>query len=144
MTVRTPIPAHPPVPVLIFYWQFQDGFTQPSPTNKDGVNVFWNGREWTAHWFVIGGCDPRQVAIGDAVPFRFEGERVTVRARLGDLIKRGGESLRWFAGTRLLGFNHPTFTRTLPVDVAPNLATIESAHPDTPLHPEPPASWNPR
>jgi hypothetical protein len=81
VTLRAPVPERPAVPVLIYYWQFQDGCTQPSPTDKDGVNVFWNGREWTAHWFVIGGCAPRSVSLGEAVPFRIEKNRVTVRAR---------------------------------------------------------------
>ncbi|GEM_PF-7079611 len=143
--VRAPVPAErPPVPVLIYYWQFQDGCTVSSPTDKDGVNVFWNGREWSAHWFVVGGCNPRRVSIGEAVPFRFEGARVTVRVRLADLITRGGAPLEWFAGTRLLGFSHPIFTRTLPVDVAPDVVALDPRDPETPVHPEPPARWSPR
>ena len=68
---------------------------------------------------MIGGCNPRQISIGDAVPFCFEGERVTVRVRLADLITRSCEAFRWFVGTRLLGFKSSTLTRTLPVDARP-------------------------
>jgi hypothetical protein len=144
VTLRAPIPPRPPVPVLNYYWQFQDGCTQPSPTDKDGVSVFWNGREWTAHWFVIGSCAPRTVSTGDAVPYRIEGDRVTVRARLSDLVTRAGTPLRWFAATRLLGFIHLVFHRTFPIDVAPDVVTLNPADPLTPIHPEPPAPWTPK
>lgn len=44
MTLQASIPQVPNVPILIYYWQFQDGCNASSPTDKDGVNVFWNGR----------------------------------------------------------------------------------------------------
>ena len=144
MTLRAPIPAAPSVPVLVYYWQFQDGCTRPSPSDKDGVNAFWNGRRWTAQWFVVEGCAPRRVVPGDPVAVRFDDRTVTVRVRLADLVTRGGAPLRWFAATRLLLFEHPLFRRTLPVDTAPDVVAIDAARPDQPVHPEPPASWIPR
>jgi hypothetical protein len=56
-------------------------------------------------------------------------------------VTRAGTSLQWFVGTRLLGFNHPTFHRTFPIDVAPDVVTLNPADPATPVHPEPPAPW---
>jgi len=144
VTVRAPIPTTPAVPSLIYYWQFQDGCNTASPTDKDGLNVFWNGRQWTAQWFVIESCSPRRIAIGQSVPFRFAGNTVTVRAALADLITRGGTALLWFAGTRLVPFNHPIFKRSLPVDAAPDVVALDPANPETPLHPEKPAPWVPR
>lgn len=144
ITARAPIPATPAVPTLIYYWQFQDGCNTTSPTDKDGVNVFWDGHEWTAHWFVISSCAPRQIAIGKPVPFRFEGNIVSIRVPLGELITRGGAPLLWFAGTRLVPFHHPRFTRSLPVDVAPDVVSIDPADPRAPLHREQPAPWIPR
>ena len=144
VTVRAPIPTTPAVPSLIYYWQFQDGCNTASPTDKDGLNVFWNGRQWTAQWFVIESCSPRRIAIGQPVPFRFAGNTVTVRAALADLITRGGTALLWFAGTRLVPFNHPIFKRSLPVDAAPDAVALDPANPETPLHPEAPAPWVPR
>lgn len=141
MTVRAAIPTKPAVPTLIYYWQFQDGCNAPSPTDKDGVNVFWNGHEWTAHWFVISSCTPRQIAIGQPVPFRLVGNTVSIRVQLGDLITRGGAPLLWFAGTRLVPFHHPRFTRTLPVDVVPDVVSFDPKKPDAPLHREEPAPW---
>jgi hypothetical protein len=144
MTLRAPIPQSPSVPVLVYYWQFQNGCNEPSPTDKDGVNAFWNGRRWSARWFMVQGCAPRLVSPGASVPVRFEGRTVTVRVPLADLVTRGGAALRWFAATRLLLFQHPVFPRTLPVDTAPDVVTIDAARPDEPGHPEPPASWVPR
>ena len=144
MTLRAPIPTSPGVPVLVYYWQFQNGCNEPSPSDKDGVNAFWNGRRWTARWFVVEGCAPRRVTPGVPVPVRFEDRTVTVRVRLADLITRAGAALRWFAATRLLLFQHAVFSHTLPVDTAPDVVTIDPARPDEPVHPEPPASWVPR
>jgi len=144
VTVRAAIPTVPTVPTLIYYWQFQDGCNTTSPTDKDGLNVFWNGRQWTAQWFVIESCSPRRIAIGKALPFRFTGNTVTIRAALSDLITRGGTALLWFAGTRLVPFNHPIFKRSLPVDVAPDVVAIDAASPGTPVHREEPAPWIPR
>ena len=144
MALRAPIPQSPSVPVLVYYWQSQNGCNEPSPTDKDGVNVLWNGRRWSARWFVVQGCAPHLVSPGASGPVRFEGRTVTVRVRLADLVNRGGAALRWFAATRLLRFQHPVFTRTLPVDTAPDVVTIDAARPDEPGHPEPPASWAPR
>jgi len=144
MTLRAPIPASPGVPILVYYWQFQNGCNEPSPSDKDGVNVFWNGRRWTARWFVVESCAPRRVAVGEPVPVRFEDRSVTVRVRLADLVTRGGAPLRWFAATRLLLFDHPVFRHTLPADTAPDVVAIDPARPDTPVHPEPPAAWVPR
>ncbi len=144
MIVREAIPASPRVPVLIYYWQFQDGCTTASPTDKSGVNVSWNGRRWSAHWFVVKSCNPRRVVIGDAVDYRFDRATVTVKVRLADLITRSCAPLKWFAATRLLVFDHPEFEHTLPVDTVPDVVVLDPAHTDEPQHPEPPATWNPR
>jgi len=144
MTLQAPIPKSPSVPVLIYYWQFQDGCNEPSPTNKDGANAFWNGHSWSAQWFVVQSCKPRQVVVGNPIPVRFEDGTVSLRVRVADLVTRQGAALRWFAATRLLVFKHPVFARTLPVDTAPDVVTIDSAHPDKPRHPEQAATWIPR
>jgi hypothetical protein len=144
MTVHAPIPKSPSVPVLIYYWQFQDGCNEPSPSDKDGANVLWNGRSWSAHWFSVESCNPRQLMVGNSIPFSFDGSTVTLRARLADLVTRGGVMLRWFAATRLLSFKHPVFLRTLPVDTAPDVVAIDPAHPGEPHHPQESASWIPR
>ena len=67
ITLAAPPPTAPPG-MLIYYWQFQDGCTAPSPTDKDGVHILWNGRAWSASWFVIGDCKPRRVVQGGRYP----------------------------------------------------------------------------
>jgi hypothetical protein len=141
MTLQASIPKSPNVPALVYYWQFQDGCTEPSPTDKEGANAFWNGRSWSAQWFVVDGCNPRHVVVGSPIPVRFEDRTVTLRVRVADLVTRQGAPLRWFAATRLLVFNHPVFARTLPVDTAPDVVTIDPSHPDEPRHPEHAAPW---
>jgi hypothetical protein len=146
-----PIPEKPPVPFVTYYWQFQDGCVVPSPTDKDGIRIAWDGdtETWSAIWYVITSCTPRTVSFGDPVPFQFTEDGVKVRVLLTDLLTKGGSPLLWFAGVRRLPFKHQTFTHTIPVDVAPN---VEAFNPNPPpilfLYPEdstePSAIWEPR
>ena len=138
------IPETPPVPFVTYFWQFQDGCIDPSPTDKDGIRVNWDGDVWSANFFVVTSCDPRTVIHGASVDFRFTEDGVRVRISLDDLLTKAGPSLRWYAGVRRLPFIHPTFSHTVAVDHAPDVAEFNPTPPPAQIHPEPPASWDPR
>jgi hypothetical protein len=144
MVLGAPVPPVPDTPLLVYYWQFQDGCVAPTPTNKSGVNAVWNGQRWSARWFVITGCNPRRVAPGDSLPLRFDGSTLTVSVRRADLVTRGGEPLVWFAASRLLPFDDERYPRTFPVDTAPEVVALDPEHPDAPRRPQAPARWTPR
>ena len=144
IALYAPVPAVPPVPFVTYFWQFQDGCFEPSPTDKDGIRVHWDGDIWSANWYVITSCNPRTVVHGDPVRFVFTDDGVMVRVRLADLITRGGAPLEWYAGVRRLPFAHPTFARTVPVDVAPDVVKFNPSPPPILIHPEDPADWEPR
>lgn len=139
-----PVPATPPVPFLAYFWQFQDGCVMPSPTDKEGIRVRWDGDMWSANWFTVTSCNPRTIVQGDPVPFAFTSDGVFVRVSLADLLTLGGPSLNWFAGVRRLSFSHPTFTRTVAVDVAPDVIAFNPAPPPIVITPEDSAPWEPR
>jgi hypothetical protein len=144
-----PIPTAPPYPFVAFFWQFQDGCVVPSPTDKDGIRIVWDGDTgtWSTNWFVITSCNPRTVIFGDPVPLNFTEEGVKVRVELGDLLANGtspGSPLLWFAGVRRLPFIHPTFTNTLPVDYAPDVEAFNPSPPPVLIQPDDSATWEPR
>lgn len=141
-----PIPAVPSVPFLSYYWQFQDGCVVPSPTDKDGVRVHWDGNTatWSANWFVITSCSPRTIVQGNPVPFVFTEDGVLVRVSLSELLTRAGSSLQWFAGVRRLPFVHPVFSHTVAVDLAPDVLQFNPTPPPGVVNPESSADWGPR
>jgi hypothetical protein len=144
-----PIPATPPEPFISYFWQFQDGCVVPSPTNKDGIRVRWDGdtETWSANWHVITSCNPRTVVQGDPVMFQFTEDGVKVQVTLSDLLANGGSPgspIEWYAGVRRLPFVHETFTRTVPVDVAPNVVEFNPLPPPALLTPQDPAIWEPQ
>ncbi len=143
IALYAPIPALPPVPFLSYFWTFQDGCLEPSPTDKEGIRIRWDGDMWGANWFVITSCDPRTIVQGDPVEFRFTEDGVMVRVSLADLLTHGGTPLRWFAGVRRLPFVHPTFTRTVAADVAPDVIEFNLSPPPVLINPEDPATWEP-
>lgn len=139
------IPATPPVSFLAYFWQFQDGCVHPSPTNKDGVRVLWDGDMWMAHWYTITSCSPRTIEQGAALPLQLTDEGVRVRASIGDLLTElGSAPLVWFAGVRRMPFIHPVFTSTVAVDVAPDVFAFNPTPPPAFLFPEDSATWEPR
>jgi hypothetical protein len=145
-----PVPKRPPVPFVAYIWQFQDGCVVPSPTDKDGIRVVWNGSKgtWSANWFVITSCNPRTITFGDPVPFEFTQDGVKVRVALSDLLANGkspGSPLLWYATVRRLPFVHPNFKHTVPVDIAPNVEVFNPSPPPILLtFPEKSATWMPR
>jgi hypothetical protein len=144
IALQAQVPVVPPVPFLSYFWTFQDGCVEPSPTDKDGIRVHWDGDMWGANWFVIASCNPRIIVQGDPVDFRFTEDGVVVRVPLADLLTRGGVPLRWYAGVRRLSFSHPTFTRTVGVDLAPDVTAFNPSPPPVVVHPEDSAPWEPR
>lgn len=143
------VPETPPEGFVAYFWQFQDGCTVPSPTDKDGIRVVWHGDTdtWSANWYVIESCNPRARVIGDPVPFEFTEDGVKVQVTLSDLLANGGTPgapIEWYAGTRRLSFEHPTFTHTVPTDVAPDVSAFNPTPPPEIIHPEEPAIWEPQ
>ena len=150
-----PIPTESPFPFVAYIWQFEGGCAvtpPPGTLNKAGVQVVWTTwpdgiTEWRANWFVITQCTPtRQIDIDEVtvVPFIFTEDGVKVQVLLSDLLTAidPGEPLFWFAAVRRIPFIRPPFTRTVPVDFAPD---IEAFTPDGTLtNVGPPAEWNPR
>ncbi len=145
-----PIPAAPPETRVIYFWQFQDGcLPAGSPTDKDGIHVVSDGdtQTWSANWFVITSCNPRTSVQGDPVPFTFTDAGVKVRVSLSDLLANEtspGSPLSWYAGVRRLPFEHPVFTHTVPVDLAPDVTAFNPTPSPIIIHPEDPATWDPR
>jgi len=138
-----PIPETPPVPFLVYAWQFEGGCFNNVPGDKDGIRVKWDGDVWSANFFVITGCNPRTIDQGDPVDFRFTEDGVRVRVALDDLLG-DRTSLPWFALVRRLPFVHPIFTHTTPVDVAPDVFAFNPTPPPALITPEDPAIWSPR
>ncbi len=144
-----PIPGTPGEPFISYFWQFQDGCSVPSPTDKDGIHIGWDGDTgtWSAHWFVITSCAPRTVTQGDPVPFQFTDDGVKVQVTLSDLLENGaspGSPIEWYAGVRRLPFQHPKFTHTVPADVAPDIVEFNPTPPPALIHPQDPAIWQPQ
>ena len=138
-----PIPETPPVPFLVYAWQFEGGCFNNVPGDKDGIRVKWDGDVWSANFFVITGCNPRTIDQGDPVDFRFTEDGVRVRVALDDLLG-DRTSVPWFALVRRLPFIHPIFTHTTPVDVAPDVFAFNPTPPPALITPEDPAIWSPR
>ena len=144
IALYAPVPANPDVGFFSYFWQFQDGCVEPSPTDKDGIRVHWDGLVWSANWYVVTSCNPRAIVQGDPVDFVFTEDGVMVRVSLADLLTRGGGvPLTFYAGARRLPFAHPVFTRTAPVDVAPDVIRLNPSPPPILIHPEIPARWQP-
>jgi hypothetical protein len=144
------IPEEPPYPFLSYIWQFQGGCVGPNPQpgDKDAINVVWDADTgtWSAYWVVITNCSPRNLAIGDPVPFAFTEDGVKVRVALSDLLTATDEegTLEWYAAVRRLPFIRPPFTHTVPVDFAPNVQAFNPTPPPILIEPEDPAIWIPR
>lgn len=155
MVLHAPVPETPAFLFLSYGWQFEGGCVGAEPgvvTDKANVFVRWTQGQWQANWGVITDCDPRTVELGDPVDFRIEDDTVRVRVELDDLLLTVDPEveLEWHAAVRRLPFVHPTYTRTVTVDVAPDVI-VRNPDPGLPLirkypHPlaEPPAIWVPR
>jgi hypothetical protein len=146
IVLQAPVPPVPPFGFVAYFVAFENGCigTGSGPTNKDVARVFWNGTAWEANWVVITSCDPRTVSIGSPIPFRIVDDTVRMRVNLEELVTQTDVPLLWFAGTRRLPFVHPTFTRTIEVDVAPDVIAFNLTPPPDVIHPEPAAPWLPR
>jgi hypothetical protein len=146
ISLYEPVPQNPPVQFVSYYWQFQDGCTEPSPTDKNAIFVYWDGNTntWSGYWSVITSCNPRSVIIGAQVQFKFTDDGIKVRVSLDDLISNESQSLKWYAGVRRLPFVHPKFTHTWPLDVAPRVIDINSSPPPFAIFPEASANWDQR
>ena len=147
------VPAAPDAQFLSYFWQFENGCVngQPGPTSKDGAKVNWDGSNFTANWYVITNCNPRESELGPPIAFNFSSDRKTVSVQVDicDLVSRAGESLTWYSGVRRIAFSNPTFPNTIPVDTAPDVSIFNPAfdpvtNPSVPqvLHPDNPAPWN--
>lgn len=154
-----PVPAVPPDPFVAYIWQFEGGCVvfDPNNPNKAGIQVVWTKwpdgiTEWRANWFVITECTPdRKIGLGDSVPFQFTGDGIKVRVPLSVLLtaKDPGEPLFWFAAVRRVPFIYTlpdgtTFSNTVPVDLAPDVTAFNPTPPPGVIHPEDPATWEPR
>ena len=139
------IPAAPSAGFISWFWQFENGCVggQPGPTNKDGVRVNWNGSIFTANWFVITNCNPREINIGAPIGFSFENARTTVKvqADICDLVGKAGESLTWHAGVRRVAFGNLDFPNSIAVDSAPDVVAFNPTPPPQVIHPEAAAPW---
>jgi hypothetical protein len=146
IALHEPLPSAPPAPFLAYFWQFQDGCVHPSPSDKDGIRVLWDGNMWFAHWYVVTGCNPRTVAQGNRIErLDFTEDGLRVRVALAELLTQVGSTpLLWFAGVRRLPFIHPVFTATLALDVAPDVFAFNPAPPPPLVFPEPSAPWERR
>ena len=141
------VPQNPTAQFVSYYWQFQDGCTEPSPTDKNAIFVYWDGNTntWSGYWSVITSCNPRSVIIGAPVQFKFTDDGIKVRVSLDDLITEEGQTLKWYAGVRRLPFVHPFFIHTWPLDVAPRVIDVNySTTPPSAIYPEDSATWDPR
>lgn len=144
MTLQEPVPTSPPQGFVAYIWQFEGGCVDPQRGNKAGVQVVWHSPggipTWDAHWFEIVACSPRQIAQGDPVEFRFTEDGVKVRVALADLLTAmdPDEPLIWYAAVRRVPFVYDSYTRTAPVDFAPNVYLLTAG--DI----EDPATWVPQ
>jgi hypothetical protein len=152
--VHEPIPATPPFGFVSYFWQFEGGCVDPQPGNKDSISIVWKDwgggtREWRAHWYVITGCNPRTIEMGDQVAFQFIWNGVKVRVPLKDLLTAAdpNEPLIWHAGVRRIPFiyqpdGYPLFPHTTAVDYLPDVIEF-SANPPYYSEPEDPTTWEP-
>jgi hypothetical protein len=148
ISLYAPIPAAPPYPFVNYYWQFQDGCVTPSPTDRSGLTIYWNGttQVWAAYWYVVKSCNPISVELGASVPFEFTADGIKVRVALSELLANGsspGSPLEWHAAARLIPTTHPTYKNTVPVDFAPNVMAFNPTPPPTFIYPEGEATWEP-
>lgn len=149
--VYEPIPGTPPYGFVSYFWQFKGGCVDPQPGNKDSISIVWKQWEdgtweWRASWYVITGCDPREIEVGDPIQFKFIEDGVKVRVPLDELLTAAdpNEPLIWHAGVRRIPFiyqppGYPEFPHTAAVDYLPDV--IEFL--DCGLPPTPPCSWEP-
>jgi hypothetical protein len=147
ITLHEPIPETPSMPLFHYSWSFQDVCSEPSPTDKYAIIVWWNSNiwQWSAGWVVITSCNPRTWHKGDPVDFKFTEDGVKVRVPLDELITNSGPLLRWTASTRILHWTHPLFTNVQAVDVAPNVKEFDhSTSPPTIIYLEDSATWEMR
>lgn len=154
IALYVPVPAVPPDPFVAYIWQFEGGCVTGQPGGKAAINVVWNyqgSQQWTAFWVNITSCDPRKIDIGDPVPFIFTPDGVKVRVALDDLLTATNEegTLEWYAAVRRVPFIYtlpdgPTFSNTVPVDLAPDVTAFNPTPPPGVIHPEDPATWEPR
>jgi len=148
ISLYAPIPLVPPYPFVNYYWQFQDGCVTPSPTDKNGLTIYWNGTTqiWVANWYLLKSCNPITVELGASVLFEFTADGIKVRVALSDLLANGsspGSPLEWHAAARLIPTSHPTFKYTVPVDFSPNVMAFNPTPPPTFVYPEDEATWEP-
>ena len=140
-----PVPEAPSANFISWFWTFDNGCVggQPGPTNKDGVRINWNGSIFTANWFVITNCNPREIDIGAPIGFSFSSDRkaVKVQADICELVARVGESLTWHAGVRRVGFGNVDFPNSIAVDTAPDVIAFNPNPPPQVINPENPAPW---
>ena len=147
ISLYAPIPAAVPDPFVNYNWTFQGGCVNPSPGNKAGIAIYWNGTTWAANWVIITNCTPQTIATGSTIPFEFTEDGVKVRVALADLLTAidPGEPLYWHASTRRMPATHSTFPNTVPVDFAPNVMAFNPIPPPAPtfVYPEDEATWEP-
>lgn len=146
-----PIPAEPPYSFVNYFWQFEGGCVDPKPGNKAAISVLWRDwgggtMEWRANWLEITSCNPRTIAMGDEVPFKFTENGVKVQVALDDLKTAIDldEPLIWHAGVRLVSFTHQVFISSVGVDYTPDIIEFNPAPPPYLNEPEDPATWEPR
>ena len=149
-----PIPAVPPYGFVSYIWQFEGGCVTGQPGGKAAINVVWNyqgSQQWTAFWVNITSCDPREIGIGNPVPFIFTPDGVKVWVPLAKLLTATDETgtLKWYAAVRRVPFIYTlpdgtTFSNTVPVDLAPDVTAFNPIPPPGVIHPEDPATWEPR
>ena len=138
----------PPPPFLAYFWQFENGCigNQPGPTDKDGARVVWHfdTQTFTANWFTITNCNPRTIQQDVPLPVNIssDGKQLKVTVDICDLVSRGGDPLSWFAGVRRIGFINPTFSKTFPMEVAPDVIALNPNPPPILSQPEVPAQWH--
>lgn len=146
ITPCEPIPAEPTEAYLAYYWQFQDVCSDFSDVDKNAMVVTWDGntKTWSGNWAVIS-CTEPEIELGTPVGVSFEEGGVRVRALMEDLLTKEGSPLKWFAGVRRLPFDQPTFTKTLPVDVVPEVLGVNfSEEPPSLFYPEDLVWWEVR
>ncbi len=148
MVLQEEVPEIPSFNFVAYNWQFEGGClpsSGPSITDKAWISVQWRHGQWQAFWGEIKNCDPRTVERGDDVDFWIDGDTVRVRVQLDDLLLAvaPGVELPWHAAVRRMPFVHPEYTRTVPVDVAPDVIARNPSPPPLITHPEPPAIWVP-
>jgi hypothetical protein len=145
ISLYEPVPAAPEYPFLSYSWTFHGGCVNPSPGNKAGIVIYWNGTtsSWTAKWVIIENCTPQTVALGDPVPFEFTADGVKVRVALTEIQTAidPGEPLFWHASVSRMSVSNGTFPNVVPVDFAPNVMAFNPAPYSTFVYPKNDATW---